>query len=44
MRLYPTMELLNGRCVSLTRGRIEEASLWHVDPIEIAGLDILFAQ
>ena len=36
MIIYPTMELLNGRCVSLTRGRIEEAAIWHVDPMETA--------
>lgn len=36
MNLYPTIELQNGRCVSLTRGRIEEASIWHVDPVEKA--------
>ena len=36
MMIYPTMELLGGRCVSLTRGRIEEASIWHVDPVETA--------
>ncbi len=33
MILYPTIELLNGRCVSLTRGRIEEPEIWHVDPL-----------
>ncbi len=33
MILYPTIELLNGRCVSLTRGRIEEPEIWHVDPV-----------
>ena len=36
MMIYPTMELLDGRCVSLTRGRIEEAAIWHVDPVETA--------
>lgn len=36
MILYPTLELLNGRCVSLEGGRLEEASIWHVDPVETA--------
>ncbi len=34
MILYPTIELQNGRCVSLIRGRIEEPELWHVDPLK----------
>lgn len=33
MILYPTIELQNGRCVSLSRGRIEEPAIWHVDPL-----------
>lgn len=33
MILYPTIELQNGRCVSLVRGRIEEPEVWHVDPV-----------
>lgn len=33
MILYPTIEILNGRCVSLPRGRVEEPSVWHVDPV-----------
>lgn len=33
MILYPTIELQDGRCVSLERGRIEEPSIWHVDPV-----------
>ena len=36
MMIYPTMELLEGRCVSLSRGRIDEAAIWHVDPVETA--------
>jgi phosphoribosylformimino-5-aminoimidazole carboxamide ribotide isomerase len=36
MIIYPTLELLNGKCVSLTRGRLDEPVLWHVDPIETA--------
>lgn len=34
MMIYPTMELQNGRCVSLSRGRLEEPMIWHVDPVE----------
>lgn len=34
MIVYPTIELQNGKCVSLKRGRLEEAAIWHVDPIE----------
>lgn len=33
MILFPLIELLEGRCVSLFRGRIEEPQIWHVDPI-----------
>ncbi len=36
MILYPTIELQNGRCVSLYRGRLEEPQVWHVDPVETA--------
>ena len=36
MRLYPAIELQNGRCVSLHRGRMEEPHVWHVDPVERA--------
>ncbi|QIE45054.1 1-(5-phosphoribosyl)-5-[(5-phosphoribosylamino)methylideneamino] imidazole-4-carboxamide isomerase [Pseudohalocynthiibacter aestuariivivens] len=36
MIIYPTLEILNGKCVSLTRGRLDEPMLWHVDPIERA--------
>ncbi len=36
MILYPTIELQNGRCVSLFRGRMEEPQIWHVDPVEKA--------
>lgn len=34
MIIYPTLEILNGKCVSLTRGRLEEPVIWHVDPVE----------
>ncbi|MFT6074903.1 MAG: phosphoribosylformimino-5-aminoimidazole carboxamide ribotide isomerase [Yoonia sp.] len=33
MILYPMIELLDGRCVSLFRGRTEEPHIWHVDPV-----------
>lgn len=36
MILYPMIELLDGRCVSLFRGRTEEPQIWHVDPVEKA--------
>ena len=32
MILYPMIELLEGRCVSLFRGRTEEPQIWHLDP------------
>ncbi|WP_299944622.1 1-(5-phosphoribosyl)-5-[(5-phosphoribosylamino)methylideneamino] imidazole-4-carboxamide isomerase [uncultured Ruegeria sp.] len=36
MRIYPTMELQKGRCVTLDKGRLDEAMVWHVNPIETA--------
>lgn len=36
MMIYPTMELMNGRCVTLDKGRLEDPVLWHVDPVETA--------
>ena len=36
MMIYPTIELQQGRCVSLKRGRLNEPTIWHVDPIETA--------
>lgn len=36
MRIYPTIELQGGRCVSLFRGRLEEPQIWHVDPVQKA--------
>ena len=36
MILYPAIELHNGQCVSLYRGRIEEPEIWHVKPIDMA--------
>ena len=34
MMIYPTLELQNGKPVSLYRGRLEEPQIWHVNPIE----------
>ncbi|PWE30640.1 1-(5-phosphoribosyl)-5-((5-phosphoribosylamino)methylideneamino)imidazole-4-carboxamide isomerase [Maritimibacter sp. 55A14] len=36
MMILPTIEIQNGRCVSLPRGRLDEADIWHVDPVEKA--------
>jgi phosphoribosylformimino-5-aminoimidazole carboxamide ribotide isomerase len=36
MMVIPLIELQAGRCVSLRRGRLEEAEIWHVDPVETA--------
>ncbi|CAD0185256.1 1-(5-phosphoribosyl)-5-[(5-phosphoribosylamino)methylideneamino] imidazole-4-carboxamide isomerase [Ruegeria sp. THAF57] len=36
MRIYPTMELQGGRCVTLDKGRLDEAMIWHVNPSETA--------
>ncbi|RKF14780.1 1-(5-phosphoribosyl)-5-[(5-phosphoribosylamino)methylideneamino] imidazole-4-carboxamide isomerase [Roseovarius spongiae] len=36
MIIYPTLEIMDGKCVSLTRGRLEEPVIWHVDPVEQA--------
>lgn len=47
MQIIPTIELLNGRCVTLQNGRFDEPMLWHVDPVETAlgfveaGADVL---
>lgn len=36
MMIYPTMELLNGRCVTLDKGDLDSPQIWHVDPVETA--------
>lgn len=36
MIIFPTLELHNGKCVSLTRGRLEEPVIWHIDPVDTA--------
>ncbi|MCP5085320.1 MAG: 1-(5-phosphoribosyl)-5-[(5-phosphoribosylamino)methylideneamino] imidazole-4-carboxamide isomerase, partial [Rhodobacteraceae bacterium] len=33
MIVYPTIEILNGKCVSLKRGNLDQPEFWHVDPI-----------
>ena len=33
MQIYPTMELLDGHCVTLEKGRLDDPLVWHVDPI-----------
>ncbi|WP_071672768.1 1-(5-phosphoribosyl)-5-[(5-phosphoribosylamino)methylideneamino]imidazole-4-carboxamide isomerase [Nioella nitratireducens] len=33
MMIYPTIELQNGHCVSLRRGRLDDPQIWHVDPV-----------
>lgn len=36
MIIYPTLELLDGKCVTLARGQLDAPMLWHVDPVEMA--------
>lgn len=36
MIIYPILELRQGKCVSLPQGRLDEPSIWHVDPVETA--------
>lgn len=36
MMIIPTMELQKGHCVTLDKGRLDSAMLWHVDPVETA--------
>ncbi len=36
MVIYPTIELKNGRCVSLRRGNLDDPQIWHVDPVDKA--------
>lgn len=36
MIIYPTLEIQNGRCVSLIRGLMDQPEIWHVDPVEKA--------
>ena len=36
MLVIPRILLRKGRCVTLSRGRIDEPTIWHVDPVEQA--------
>ena len=36
MIVYPTLELQNGHCVTLDRGRLDHPAIWHVDPVDTA--------
>jgi len=36
MIIYPVIQLQNGKCVSLHRGRVDAPEVWHVDPVEKA--------
>ncbi|MEM0944319.1 MAG: 1-(5-phosphoribosyl)-5-[(5-phosphoribosylamino)methylideneamino] imidazole-4-carboxamide isomerase [Pseudomonadota bacterium] len=36
MQIIPTIELSQGRCVSLIRGKMDDPEIWHVDPVEKA--------
>jgi len=36
MIIYPTLEIMGGKCVSLRRGRLDDPVRWHVDPVETA--------
>ena len=36
MLIFPTIELQHGRCVTLDKGRLDSAIIWHVDPVETA--------
>lgn len=36
MIIYPTIELMKGRCVSLWRGRLEDPQGWNVDPVDVS--------
>ncbi len=36
MILYPTLQLLGGRCVTLERGHLDRPEVWHGDPLERA--------
>lgn len=34
MFVIPAIEIQNGHCVSLHRGRLEEPQIWHIDPFK----------
>jgi phosphoribosylformimino-5-aminoimidazole carboxamide ribotide isomerase len=36
MQIIPTLEILDGRCVTLRGGRFDDPMIWHVDPVQTA--------
>jgi len=36
MMIFPTIEIQTGRCVMLDKGKLDAATIWHVDPVETA--------
>jgi len=34
MKVYPIIELMGGKCVSMMPGQMDEPHVWHVDPVE----------
>ncbi len=36
MIIFPTLQILNGSCVTLEHGCLDEPVIWHVDPIKYA--------
>ncbi len=34
MQIIPTIELLNGHCVTLRKGQFDDPMRWHLDPVE----------
>ena len=36
MDFYPILELQNGKPVSLNRGRLSQATVWNLDPVQVA--------
>ncbi|MFD0858962.1 1-(5-phosphoribosyl)-5-[(5-phosphoribosylamino)methylideneamino]imidazole-4-carboxamide isomerase [Roseovarius aquimarinus] len=35
MIIYPTLELLDGKCVTLRRGELRDPVLWHREPLDV---------
>ncbi|MCY4447039.1 MAG: 1-(5-phosphoribosyl)-5-[(5-phosphoribosylamino)methylideneamino] imidazole-4-carboxamide isomerase [Rhodobacteraceae bacterium] len=36
MIIYPVLQILDGKCVSLERGEVSKPIIWHFDPVEKA--------
>ncbi len=36
MIVYPIIQILNGKCVSLRAGKLDQPEIWHVDPVKKA--------